>query len=1835
MQGRALASLHLYLDNRSPLDWRELGDAAQYDPLDDPDAFEWLLNAFDGKVLSDPKDKLLALTQSLCGDEALRMRALERVYKKMDPFESLAKAQAAFALAKYLSEDIQSDDTLGDAATAHEQSALGGAATSGALATHHNSRTAENLALECIYVLHRHATKLKVKLTPMLSHVGVSALVLFGNILNANSKYVYAVHAFESAISVHRACTRERFYALMNRLSTLCDKHSDWRRALKYHVGIMEKAKVEGNLNMYVYIVQQVSKIHTKAGDFLNAMQHLRTAIEVLNECIKEKNPMPQSHRDAAALTVHTRNLTRLQTLNLRGGRGLARDGKAGHGASNGKSPRVDYFPDVHPMELRNQKVNLYLRLAQHFLDARRIIEAIVVLEFLLREDGKLPRGKISVVHLLLATAYTKRRLYQCADHLAKHMQVIAEDNKGAAPNFKIPGAEKFTFNAEFTPILGVSKSEVVKTKEFAQLCAKIEYSSGNFSNARLWTRSFIQTASASSLSLGQRGLFYYRMGKILQGKVYQDLIMGNVGGSPNKIEAFPDLRECMKEFDQAYTYFDKVEDRIHIAKTLSRIVETYLEIAFTAAGLLQQPPSDLYGWLCQSGFAGDAGAAPATGVDAKTNSTNAATATATAAAADAAFAGFLAKIERPAFDALDVAMDAFHPLLYLKCLMNIAEIRFLQSRYDSALQFWRECKNTLFATGMNSERCVLVDRATPGMTSGVKGIFRRLVRMLACFPPDLINANLILLDSFVLYDIELFADVQQCTPERIWARPERTGAGAGGDSTADRSGSASSDNTLGLRAQRLRHMRGQRHDETDIFNNDTRIMFETRKWLRQRKTPEPLALEKHWRRHLSAYMGAVGSRSVSKSLHHDLAGSMIYDSYLDKPSYKRAIEIRDAVCSHFYQISLNFSQAVAGRLGDAEMIDRNRSDLQAIIRQMDRLRNLTYQKSGREGGLMCGFSPDKRRPSISTGRARRVSTVWMSEFVAYSEGDPIWANLTYVVPLGSALLTYAPRSRVKIVQKITSADRLESKEVSLRIGEDCLVGQFDAFWQRRERETVERRREESGSGSGGGSGGVVGAGGADERPSNDARAASAAREALILRAAERVGMRLRRQGRGSGVGAPPAMHLPPSAGGSSGDMKTASVGETSPPGDIFDALRTPSKGVGSPPTRPLAPAAAPSTRGGRQPRASSQMPKPRLARTPTHRGPSKPTRVSLRARGRKLQLGGARVDRCVLQVFDSYDKLCETKVASAASGEAEWGTASFIIDASQPKKILTLVVWGSGAKRRAPSLVGQIHVSTHALLAMKAKTERSLEMSSLLHSNVRLVNETSPGRIVFLSVSSEPCAETPADPLQASLSFPELKGGEAPCSPVPGELEQPEFDQVLVKEFLHALDRQNILSLLAAMLNECQIILTSQNNFRLKAAINCLLKLMYPFQWQHTLIPLLPRACASVLRTKRPYIIAVNHFMFADCRPLLPAKAVVVMLDHNQIRVEPGSFVPLPPSVKNGLSTAIQKYQITMFRSLMANASYRQEVSATFASTLHPQKRRTAPGKRQNGGLAAVSEAGSADVASAGRTGGSGGGSGGGGASFRRSGETSADFEDALEKLKKEFVGAFVHVFYKVRLYWSWKPERPLDVHKFLNSTSHEFKAFVHAFVRTRIFARFLLARAPLGVAGHTTGATFDDAVYARVVSEYSDIKARRAAKHSGFLLCQKGKGRWKRRFVELSGNILNVYKYNRSKGPKYTRELKPGFFVVHAPVSQTHAKFFAFELRNAWEAEKNESTLSFRAGAAPERKAWVAMIRARVLSPALDKQYNYIQARYRPWAERLGLEARAAGKDAKDAKE
>lgn len=78
--------------------------------------------------------------------------------------------------------------------------------------------------------------------------------------------------------------------------------------------------------------------------------------------------------------------------------------------------------------------------------------------------------------------------------------------------------------------------------------------------------------------------------------------------------------------------------------------------------------------------------------------------------------------------------------------------------------------------------------------------------------------------------------------------------------------------------------------------------------------------------------------------------------------------------------------------------------------------------------------------------------------------------------------------------------------------------------------------------------------------------------------------------------------------------------------------------------------------------------------------------------------------------------------------------------------------------------------------------------------------------------------------------------------------------------EYYNAVDIRNMMVIFASMLYERRIIFTSKKLSRLSACVQSANALLYPMNWQHIFIPVLPRSLIEYLLAPMPYLIGLPH---------------------------------------------------------------------------------------------------------------------------------------------------------------------------------------------------------------------------------------------------------------------------------------------------------------------------------------------------------------------------------------
>ncbi|KAJ6237018.1 myb-like protein x [Anaeramoeba flamelloides] len=99
----------------------------------------------------------------------------------------------------------------------------------------------------------------------------------------------------------------------------------------------------------------------------------------------------------------------------------------------------------------------------------------------------------------------------------------------------------------------------------------------------------------------------------------------------------------------------------------------------------------------------------------------------------------------------MSIAANLVSPILLLNCMLNYAELKYLEQNYELSCSTWIEAKNLFFKLFMNGTNCSLSEKAPYYWLIKVFNILKRLTRLLFCYDVEFINkSNLIVFDSYI-----------------------------------------------------------------------------------------------------------------------------------------------------------------------------------------------------------------------------------------------------------------------------------------------------------------------------------------------------------------------------------------------------------------------------------------------------------------------------------------------------------------------------------------------------------------------------------------------------------------------------------------------------------------------------------------------------------------------------------------------------------------------------------------------------------------------------------------------------------------------------------------------------------------------------------------------------------------------------------------------------------------------------------------------------------------------------------------------------------------------------
>ncbi|XP_064192990.1 DENN domain-containing protein 5A-like isoform X5 [Anguilla rostrata] len=195
-------------------------------------------------------------------------------------------------------------------------------------------------------------------------------------------------------------------------------------------------------------------------------------------------------------------------------------------------------------------------------------------------------------------------------------------------------------------------------------------------------------------------------------------------------------------------------------------------------------------------------------------------------------------------------------------------------------------------------------------------------------------------------------------------------------------------------------------------------------------------------------------------------------------------------------------------------------------------------------------------------------------------------------------------------------------------------------------------------------------------------------------------------------------------------------------------------------------------------------------------------------------------------------------------------------------------------------------------LMAPMAFPQACRKVLEQLH---RAVSSPQPPPLPLESYVYNILYEVPLPPVGRSLKFSGVYGPIVCQRPSTSEL--PLFD-FPIREVFELLGVENVLQLFTCALLEIQILLYSQHYQRLMTVAESITALMFPYQWQHVYVPILPASLLHFLDAPVPYLMGLHSNGQDDRSKLeLPQEANLCFVDIDNHFIELPEDLPQFPN--------------------------------------------------------------------------------------------------------------------------------------------------------------------------------------------------------------------------------------------------------------------------------------------------------------------------------------------------
>jgi len=131
--------------------------------------------------------------------------------------------------------------------------------------------------------------------------------------------------------------------------------------------------------------------------------------------------------------------------------------------------------------------------------------------------------------------------------------------------------------------------------------------------------------------------------------------------------------------------------------------------------------------------------------------------------------------------------------------------------------------------------------------------------------------------------------------------------------------------------------------------------------------------------------------------------------------------------------------------------------------------------------------------------------------------------------------------------------------------------------------------------------------------------------------------------------------------------------------------------------------------------------------------------------------------------------------------------------------------------------------------------------------------------------------------------------------------------EHVQLQLLFEKLDTRIVLELLTYLLTESQLVLCSKSLSTLSSSCHTLISLMYPFEWEHTLIPVLPTKLVDILCLPTPFLLGILPTVLHEIEDLPIENVSIMDLDEGRWIQKSDLKCTLPKNLCNQVFTLLK----------------------------------------------------------------------------------------------------------------------------------------------------------------------------------------------------------------------------------------------------------------------------------------------------------------------------------------